>query len=412
MNKPFRLITALAIILSLCGCGKHEPEIQLNIRRATTIADSGKENTTHLRHEYSRRQAFNADASYFLAQDSHGFWHLYNQATGTHIRALPQLVGDCEPLWDPQDPKRIIHTDRNGGTRWYHTNVDTLEHSTLIDLARHSPWPLATSYSTKGEGRTSADGRYLALIAAHYDANTQHTHTYGLVVVDLQSASIISTLDAADFPTPYANPDHISLSPSGNFVVASWTADGGGTHKWDRDFRNHHPLSPTTEHSDLAIDHNGDDHYVSTDYSRGMITSQNLKTGEIIELSPLYPAPGEAYAAHISGQAHRTPGWVVISSYAYTTNYGADYPKQHTSPFFNAIWIQELKPAGKRLLVAHTGRSPERIDPNLEYFLEPHASASADLDHIIFAGTIDSDAIESYIIDLPALSALPDMSPR
>lgn len=68
------------------------------------------------RHEYSRRQASNADASRYLIQDGRGFWHLYDVITSGCLRKFPDLVNDCEPLWHSGEPSRLYFIERNSGT--------------------------------------------------------------------------------------------------------------------------------------------------------------------------------------------------------------------------------------------------------------------------------------------------------
>ena len=147
-----------------------DPTYGTRLYRATAVAegDGGR-----MRHEYSRRQAFNADATRYLAQDGKGSWHLYDATTFGYLRRLPDLVGDCEPLWHPGEPSRLYFTERNGGMVWWLLDVETGAKEQVFDFTGQTPWTGATSFWTKGEGILSADGKVLGLMATSYDAGTQ-----------------------------------------------------------------------------------------------------------------------------------------------------------------------------------------------------------------------------------------------
>lgn len=377
--------------------GLVDPAYGTRVYRATG-ADEGEGG--RIRHEYSRRQAFNADKSRYLAQDATGHWHLYDGNTFTHLTALKGLAGDCEPLWHPSDPNTFYYTSINGGRVWWTYNVSTGESAEFFDFTNKTPWPQATSFWTKGEGTLSADGRYLSLMATAYNVQTQQNTIYGLLTLDLRAKAIVGTLDAAKFPVPHAFPDHISTSASGNYAVPSWLREHGGTWAYSRDFSQSWQLTAGSEHSDLAFGPNLEDYLVYADYNRGAIVAVNVETRKGIDLHALYPASGEAYAVHISGQAFDRPGWVVISTYADNADYGQASPAPTLRPEYRKVWLQELAPEGRSLNVAHVRANWNDVQGDA-YFLEPQASASRDLSRIIFASNYGGGAVESYVVSLP-----------
>lgn len=373
-----------------------DPAYGTRIYRATG-ADEGEGG--RMRHEYSRRQAFNADNSRYLAQDATGHWHLYDGTTFAHLSVLQGLAGDCEPLWHPTDPSILYFTSTNGGSVWWTYNTSTGEKTELFDFTGKTPWPQATSFWTKGEGTLSADGRYLALMATAYNEQTKKNTIYGLLTLDLHAKAIVGTLDAAKFPVPHAFPDHISTSASGNYAVPSWLREHGGTWAYSRDFSESWKLAEGSEHSDLAYGPHLEDYLVYADYNRGAIVAINVATREVIDLHPLYPASGEAYAVHISGQAFDRPGWVVVSTYADNADYGKASPAPTLRPEYRKVWLQELAPEGRALNVTHVRANWKDVQGDA-YFLEPQASASRDLTRIIFASNYGGGAIESYVAAL------------
>lgn len=373
-----------------------DPAYGTRLYRATSASDG---DGGRMRHEYSRRQAFNADMSHYLAQDGTGAWHLYDGTGFTHLRVLEDLVGDCEPLWDAVDPELLHYTSRNGGTTWWTLNIATGDSEVLLDLASQSPWPEATAYWTKGEGTTSADGRVLTLVAVTYDEATQETQAHGVLLTDLVERRVVGTLDAADFPVPGAVPDHVSTSASGLYAVVSWLDGLGGTVAYNRDFSSSRELSPRSEHSDLAFGPAGEDYLVHADYGTGTLMATDLATGESIELRSLYPAAGEAYAVHVSAQCIDRPGWVVVSTYGDSADYGATQPAPTLRAEYRKVWLLELVAGGRALNVAHT-----RVvgDGQEDYFAEPQASASRDLSRIVFASDLSGEGMEDYVVALPS----------
>ncbi len=374
-----------------------DPRYRTRVYRAS---DANQGQGGRMRHEYSRRQAFNADCSRYLTQDGAGGWYLNDAGTFTQIRRLPGLVGDCEPIWHPRDPGRLYLTGRNGATSWWSYDVTTDARQVLYDFAADPPWPQATSYWTKGEGTTSADGRYLSLLATSYDPGRQRVSAHGVVVVDLVDRRLVGRLDASSFPTPGALPDHVSTSPSGEYAVISWLDTAGGTRAYQRDFSASVQLTAGSEHSDLAIGADGRDYLVYADYGSGQIRAIDVATGEGVDLHPLYPAAGESYAVHLSGQAFDRPGWVVVSTYADTADHGSTRPAATLRAEYRKVWLLSISRTPVALNVAGIGADQARVSGDA-YFAEPQASVSRDLSRIIFASNA-SGPVESYIVGLPS----------
>ena len=378
-----------------------DPAYGTRLYRATAVAEGEGD---RMRHEYSRRQAFNADNTRYLAQDGKGFWHLYDATTFGYLRKLPDLAGDCEPLWHPGEPARLYFTERNGGMVWWLLDVETGTKEQAFDFTGRTPWPGATSFWTKGEGTFSADGKVLGLMATSYDADARSNICHGLLSVDLEKKAVIGTLDASAFPVPGAFPDHISTAPSGGYVVPSWATEGGGTVSYSADFTQSRQLLDRSEHSDLALGPNREDLLVVADYGKGQIASIDVATGERNDLHTLYPVQGEEYTVHISGQAFGVPGWAVISTYDDAAGYRSQQPAPTLRAEYRKVWLLELTPGGRALNVAHIRADWDKVDGD-PYFLEPQASASRDLSRIIFTTNFGGGEINSYVIGLPSVFA-------
>ena len=378
-----------------------DPVYGTRIYRITAATDFP--DATLVRHDYSRRQAFNADNSRFIATTSNGYWLLYDANTFQMLPrtggngALRGPAGDCEMIWHPTDPKKLWYMSGNG-LIWYEKDVETDQDTVLVDFTGRLPWSQATTVWTKSEGTSSADGRYWAFMATTYDSVNQTNTIYGLFTWDRQQDKIIGTYDAANFGGAF--PDHISIAPSGKYAVPSWAyIPTLGTRAFPLDFSSSIQLHTQSEHSDLAIGPNGEDYYVLTDYDSGKIRAVDIATGASFDLMALYPASGESYAAHISGKAYDRPGWVLISTYADAADYGSTTPASTLRPMYRKIMLVELKPGGRQLNVAHT----RTADNYGGYWGEPQATINRDGSRIVFASNFnDGNPPDDYMIGLPS----------
>jgi len=312
------------------------------------------------RNDYSRRQAFNADNTRFFVFSENGFWHMYDANTLAYIKVLPGLAGDAEPQWDPVDPNLLYWVPTNGGTRINRLNVETGVNTVAADFTGRLPWSGAAHIWTKSEGGPSADGRYWCLMAENSSFNTLGVFTY-----DMQTGQVIGTKSMT------ARPDHISMSASGRWCVVSHLAGSGGTVAWDRQFQQSRQLHTTSEHSDLALDANGNDIFVAVDYqaNQGDVYMHNIDTNVRTNLFPTYMG-GAATAYHFSGKAFDRPGWVLVSAYA---GYG---PNQW---YMDKIYAVELTANPRILQIAH---HQSRYSG---YWTEPHASVSRDFTRILWS---------------------------
>jgi len=353
-----------------------------------------------VRHDYSRRQAFNADNSRFIGSTSNGYWVLYDAVSfqllprSGFAGAMSGMAGDAEPVWHPTDPQILFY---NQEMVWYEKNVESDRDEVMADFSGRLPWPEATHVWTKAEGTSSADGRYWALMATSYDDVSKANTIHGLLTYDREEDRIIGTLGADVFGGSF--PDHISISPSGRWAVPSWAFAGPlGTRAYSLDFSEFRQLHSMSEHSDLAIGPDGQDMYVYTDYDTGAIRAVNIDTGATFDLLPLYPRVATGYAAHISGQAFSRPGWVVVSTYADNTGNGTIAPDPIIEPMYRKIILIELKPDGRKLSVAHT-----RAAANYGgYFGEHQATISRDGSRIMFATNFDDGGpASSYMVLVP-----------
>jgi hypothetical protein len=264
---------------------------------------------TFARNDYSRRQAFNADSTRQIVYALDGSWHLYDAVNYTHLGRLPGMAADAEPQWHANNPNVIFYLPTYGvGMKVYRHNISTGVTTTVGDLAARlkARWPGANAAWTKSEGSPSADGRYWCFLVD--SANWQGL---GLVTWDKMTDTILGYKDLNG-----NRPDHVSMSPSGDYCVSS-SYGGPGVVAYSRDFSTSKQIAKIGEHSDIGLDAAGDDVYVSVDYNadRGDIFMVNIRTGVRTNLFPGYIS-GTSSAFHFSAKSFRKPGWFVMSSYA------------------------------------------------------------------------------------------------
>ena len=334
------------------------------------------------RNDYSRRQAFNADSSKFIVYALDGFWHLYDAASLAYIKRLAGPAGDAEPQWHPSDPDRLRYFPTNGaGGKLYELNVQTSVSTLLADLAAQVPAGTPTNFIwSKSEGSPSADHRYWCLMAEGADFITRR-----LLVYDLQQRVFVGSTAAPE------DPDHVSMSPSGQWCVASYGA-ARGVVAYSRDFSVSKRIAGNGEHSDIALAANGDDMYVSVDYqsNEGDVYMVNLRTDQRTRLFTSYIS-GTATAVHFSGKAFGKPGWVLVSSYAES---GPSRQWLHRK-----IFAVELKADPSILQLAHHHGNAAG------YWTEPHASVNRAFTKVLFNSNWETSAqqdIDTYLIELPA----------
>ena len=368
------------------------------------------------RNDYSRRQAFNANDTYFLLAARDGHWHLHDAATGRFIRVLnnltgatDRLAGDAEPQWHPTDPDLLYFLPRDGiGMQIYQLDLRTNQVSVVADMGPQiqQHWPDASVASTRSEGSPSADGRYWCFMARAMVDNGSWPMR-GVFTWDLQERRIVGTLSQD------GTPDHVSMSPSGKYcVVSHTTATGPGTRSYRRDFQAPYSdstpdawlqLHTTSEHSDIALDPQGHDTYVSVDYQSngGDVFMQDLETGQRTPLFSTYPGR-TATALHISGKAYNRPGWVLVSTYA-------EHPADDSS--VQGLHDERRQWLHRKLFAVSLTKNPDirsiayANSDAFQYEAEPQATVNRNFTRMLFNSTWNSSSMADQEVFLTAITA-------
>lgn len=289
-------------------------------RPITRVTDTAAEPiTNHGRVDYSRRHAYNLDASMILISAEDGFWHVYNTTAGfPYNKVLTGPAGDTEANWSNSDPDKLWYQQQNGGLILYEltisTNTSVTKKDFTTELQAISGFSTAYRVWTKAEGMASADGRYFG-----FQVEDVNFAFLGLMVWDSQTDTITTATDAQ--LGNIGRPDHCSMSASGEYIVPS--SDGiAGTRAYTRDFSSFKQLHHKSEHSDLGLLPNGQDFYVAVSYQDrpeygyvgGDVFYKNIQTGETVTIFNSY-RNSSVSAFHFSAKAFDVPGYVVISAY-------------------------------------------------------------------------------------------------
>lgn len=360
------------------------------------VTDSATEagSPEFIRSDYSRRQAFNADNSLILVYSYGGDWHLYGGGPDApYVRTLRGVRGDAEPQWHASNPDLLYHVPNNGGLELRELNVRTGAVRAVGEFGDRLPWKQTARVWTKSEGSPSADGRYWCFMA-----ETRDFKSLGIFTWDMQTDTILGT-----YATGGNRPDHVSMSPSGRHCVVAWGAPEGVV-AFSRDMQQQFQVHRRGEHSDIALDAEGRDVYVSIDYQSraGDVFMVNLDTRERTTLFASY-LNRTATALHFSGKAFQRPGWIVVSTYS---GYHADSRPFTPEWLHDKVFAVELKADPELVMLAHTRRvRPKGWEvQDGGYWSEPQATASRDLTRVLFNSNWGRPAgsVETFQVTVPA----------
>lgn len=344
--------------------------------------NEGTNKTLGFAHEYSRFPGLSADnqkiAVMVLGGQERGNWEIRSVATGGRLWQI-LTNGDPEFSWHRTDPNKLFYRTGNQICVFH---VDTGQSETLM------VFPQYERIGTNEEGRPSDAWDFYAFFG-------KSGNTTDLVVVDLIAKKILGSkknVGAADW---------VSMSPSGNYVVAMWE-DGQGVQSYTRELVPVRKLLPNPSHSDFAYDAQGNEVlvYQATEEAqlnelgcpnppngspiasaRLMDGQKKILLGECNKVDWTPVITGEAigwwFTPHFSGIASRAkPGWVLVSTYC------APDAEQH--PRMREIFWLALDGSGQVKPLAHHHSDVATKDDLKDYFAEPHATSSWDGSLVVF----------------------------
>ncbi len=167
-------------------------------------------------------------------------------------------------------------------------------------------------------------------------------------------------------------------------------------------------LHEQSEHSDLALNKQGEDVYVAIDYQadRGDVFMVNLKTGKRTSLFPTYLS-GTATAIHFSGKAYGKPGWALVSTYGeyHASNQASSLRNTAMQQWMHRkIFAVSLEENPQIRPLAHADSDSKSSWGSDAYWAEPQATVNSDFTRVLFNSTLNSSRIqdvETYMLALP-----------
>jgi hypothetical protein len=365
-----------------------DPAYGLTIRK---MADAT--GTRFNRNIYSRIQPENSDSTLFLTYHGNAEYRIYDRQTLALVRSLPSLSAQNEIQWHPSNPRLVRFTEGgnsfDGTLRFMELNINDpigTDGTVLVDLTGRLPWPDVDAAQGGGsgfiadgaEGSPSRDGNLYAWAVLNRFENLA-----GMVSVDISTDTILGTLDAADW-AQFGDLDHVSMTPSGNAIVAAFDF---ASIAYDIDFSNPRILHEGTEHSDIAINAQGRDTFVIINFDTGDLMMVDIETAQRTNLFNIFQEDTDT-SLHVSGKAFDKPGWVVVSSY---------FCRAQPGWACNKVIVVELAANPRILNLAHTYNCGQ------DFWTEPHAVPSRDLRRVYYNsdwGSCGIDA-EMMMIDVP-----------
>ena len=360
---------------------------------------------------YSTMQAWNADESrMILYRSGPSPGHvLLDGRTYEPIKDLDMFPSDLEEVfWSHADPDVFYYVSK------YKQDLGLFQAYDVTDDSK----TLVKDFSALcGEGMPVAGGDAhmqsldddLFGFRCRNDAGDWKAFTYRISTDETSVMDIGEGTDYDDWRAP-------SVGPSGKYAILegrSLTADLSEVVATFDMHRNH-------EHSNLGTTHDGEDALFQTVFDPspdgcadgdlwqgvGHLTVHVLATGEcrpVVNQEDGYPYTTSG--THVSAQAYRRPGWVVMSSIGYDqfewfTN-GREAPA-----LFSEIYLVNTDPENEVVCRVAQHRSfakHAKTGGYTAYFGEPHATASPSGTRIVFGSDwYDSGSVDAYVVELPA----------
>jgi len=414
-----------------------DPNFGTSVRRITNAPAQ-----TFERHEYSQLQAFNSDGTLVLLNQN-GCFVVRNMVSLDLVRNLPCNINS--PRWNPASPSEVVYYDSNdvgsGNVRV------VLQKMNVITGAQTDIYTFDSQYRTVDGSRSweelSRDGRWIVAILRRTDGQQD------IVAYDIANNVVGTRLstdsnfgrNSGSCPQAAAGAYQINWvapSPLGNYLVIQWDRDGSGFCEGVEVFNiqtgqymGH--VADNRAHSDMGIDDNGDEIYVSP-YSRDNLFLAKTRF------------PGSANFAQGYTSMILTPRWGHISHLSckgpagvcvLTANTNTDAPVPGGESFDNEIYLvgtsgtsadtgssNDNTNADIRRLAHHRSfegctindvpRCNSEIDPpaclaDYNYRGQPQASMSRNGRYVIFGSNFGTCAngFEDYVIDLGTTTGAP-----
>jgi hypothetical protein len=235
------------------------------------------------RHEYSRLDPFNADASMILLVRDDGDYAVYRTDSCPYNQEgnlVAVTSGMVEPRWDREDPELLWGLD---GLRVVAYNVAAGEREVAKDFAQDpTVAPILESepdiygVSMNYEGEASYDFRYWAFMLQGEEDDYRPRY---ILCWDREGDEVLGLYEVRPEESDI---DWVGMSPLGEWVLIGGMEYNRGNLAGltiaDRGLKSFHRIDYTTSHADVGLDAEG----------REVVVMQNSRT-DYIDMLPLSP---------------------------------------------------------------------------------------------------------------------------
>ncbi len=369
-----------------------DPVLGASIRKLAEVSGNG-----FRRHIYSQIQAFNADSSMAMLLSANDV-SIYDVSTGAQLYTIPNDINS--PRWNPANREEVFFYDSNdtgsGNTlvRFERYNVVTGARSTVFTFpARYQTIAGAQSWE-----EVSRDGRWAAAMLRRADGGVSYAMLNIVearlgAVLDRESIASSAGCDAGDNDINWVAP-----SPLGNYMVIQWNRDGSGLCE-GVEARNIETgayvghVSDNRQHSDMGLDENGNEIYVSPYFGSSLFVASTRLPGSTNFLASYDNVLADVGWYHFGHISCKGPQGLCVVSGEGAAN----------SPFGGEIYLiyTDSRAADNgQNDAARVRRLAHHRSSNYDYWAQPQPSISADGSYIIFASDWGNAGRDSYVIDL------------
>ena len=370
-----------------------DPTFGTTLRRITDRASKGGFGT----HIYSQLQAFSDDDEYILLVED-GEYLVKRRDNANLVYQFPSDSINA-PRWQPARKHTIVHYDSNADTmlRVQYTNVDTGSAENVFTF----PSTYERIVGNPSFDELSYDGKWMAGLAQKSDGSRV------IFVLDLEDKMLMVELPlpilytstcTPDTTYGIIEPDWISVSPLGNYLVVQWPRDGttrcNGLETFNiRTGAFIGRVSESHQHGDLGVMPDGKTEFFMTfDLYHPSGAESYLGLHVFPGTTTMTPVLIQALdwnGEHISCQ---TQGACVITTRNNDDQEGNNFV---ADPFDYELFLQCINGSVVRLAHHHS--------TSCDYWAQPRASISKDGKYVIFASDwgINDCRSDAYVVEVP-----------
>jgi hypothetical protein len=361
-----------------------DPEFGTRIRRITA-ASTAEGNNAIIKPMYSVMQAWNADESRLILWHREAGHELYDGRTYAFIRTLPLVSPtDIEQvLWDPDDPDLLYYPSNYTAV----PNLMRYRVSTNANevLANFQGAPTNCPVDWGQLLQLGRDPQYMSWGPAKVVGLQCGTTKF---LYDIQNRQVMAR-SVKTFPVNNAP----IVGPSGRLVYFE-----GGVYDQTLTLLRRLDMVNPGEHASMGRGQRGDtyDAVSFDDALTGTIVSHDLATGvKTVIVGPSTGWPYPKTGTHLSGNSHRTLGWIAASMVGNVSGQG--------------VLDQEILLAntdtGEVCRVAHH-RSWAGEGGRWGYWAEPHVVISPTATRMLFGSDWgNGPTVDTYVVELPRYKA-------